>query len=134
MRTRTWQSPRYPPPNLGITCHLGRDRGVRICTFSLQVAKADPEHGASALRPSSVVRRRPVHLTQAESRTRPTRILLVADAQVPMPLAHSQTSTGLFNDIYTHRAWKVTRHMHPDLVIFLGDMLRTGRFVESDDE
>jgi predicted phosphodiesterase len=51
-----------------------------------------------------------------------------------MPLAHSQTSTELYNDIYTRRAWKVTRHMHPDLVIFLGDMLRTGRFVESDDE
>ena len=88
----------------------------------------------STLCPSSVVRLRPLHLTQAESRTRPTRILLVADAQVPMPLAHSQTSTELFNDIYTRRAWKVTRHMRPDLVIFLGDMLRTGRSVESDDE
>jgi len=76
----------------------------------------------------------PLHLTQAESRTCPTRILLVADAQVPMLLAHSQTSTGLFNDIYTRRAWKVTRYMRPDVVIFLGDMLRTGRAVESDDE
>jgi hypothetical protein len=66
--------------------------------------------------------------------TRPTHILLVADAQIPMRQAHSQTITGLFHDVYMHRAWKMTRRLHPHLVLFLGDMLKTGRSVESDDE
>ena len=68
------------------------------------------------------------------SGTRPTHILLVADAQVPMRHSHPQTFTGLFYDIYMRRAWKMSRRLHPHLVFFLGDMLKSGRSVESDDE
>jgi hypothetical protein len=68
------------------------------------------------------------------SETRPTHILLVADAQVPMRHSHPQTFTGLFHDIYMRRAWKITHRLHPHLVFFLGDMLKSGRSVESDDE
>jgi len=50
------------------------------------------------------------------------------------PPAHSRTFTGLFNDIYLRRSWKAARRLHPHLVFFLGDMLKTGRYVESDDE
>ncbi|KAI0293367.1 hypothetical protein B0F90DRAFT_1822136 [Multifurca ochricompacta] len=66
--------------------------------------------------------------------TGPTRILMVADAQVPMPHVHSQTFLGLFHDIYMRRAWHATRRLHPHLVLFLGDMLKTGRSVDSDEE
>ncbi len=48
--------------------------------------------------------------------------------------SHSQTLTGLFYDVYMRRAWKVTRRLHPHLVFFLGDMLKSGTAVESDDE
>ncbi|KAH9997666.1 hypothetical protein BJV77DRAFT_1065269 [Russula vinacea] len=57
-----------------------------------------------------------------------------ADAQIPMRPTHSQTISGLFHDVYMHRAWKFTRRLHPHLVLFLGDMLKTGRSVESDEE
>ncbi|KAI9510119.1 hypothetical protein F5148DRAFT_977265 [Russula earlei] len=65
---------------------------------------------------------------------RPIRVLLVADAQVPMAPAHSRTFAGLLHDTYMRRAWKVTRGFQPHFVFFLGDMLKTGRFVDSDDE
>ena len=32
------------------------------------------------------------------------------------------------------RAWTITRRLRPQLVFFLGDMLKTGMSVESDDE
>jgi hypothetical protein len=41
---RTRQSPRLPPPPLGLACHLGRDRGVSIRSLHLQVAKNGPQH------------------------------------------------------------------------------------------
>ncbi|KAI0245185.1 hypothetical protein BJV78DRAFT_606747 [Lactifluus subvellereus] len=66
--------------------------------------------------------------------TGPTRVLLVADAQVPSPHAHSRTLSELFHDVYMRRAWQVTHRLHPHLVFFLGDMLKNGRSVESDDE
>jgi hypothetical protein len=58
----------------------------------------------------------------------------VADAQVPMRPTHSPTFSGLFDDVYMRRAWKITRSLHPHQVFFLGDMLKDGRSVESDDE
>ncbi|KAH9963735.1 hypothetical protein BC827DRAFT_1266096 [Russula dissimulans] len=76
----------------------------------------------------------PTHDTADMSRSRTTRVLLVADAQLPMSPVHSQTFTGLFHNIYMRRAWKVTRYLHPHHVFFLGDMLKTGRSVQSDDE
>jgi hypothetical protein len=48
--------------------------------------------------------------------------------------SHPQTFIGLFYDVYMRRAWKVTRRLRPHLVFFLGDMLKSGRSVESDDE
>ena len=66
--------------------------------------------------------------------TRPTHILLVADAQVSMRTADSWTFSRLFDDVYMRRAWKITRRLRPHQVFFLGDMLKTGKSVVSDDE
>ncbi|KAH8985697.1 hypothetical protein EDB92DRAFT_1881946 [Lactarius akahatsu] len=71
-----------------------------------------------------------------------TRVLLVADAQVPDPraLAHTESRLGtryvaeLAREVYVRRAWRTTRLMRPHVVLFLGDMLKTGRSVRSDDE
>ncbi|KAH9062351.1 Metallo-dependent phosphatase [Lactarius vividus] len=72
------------------------------------------------------------------------RVLLVADAQVPdprAPLAHTSfLGTGylaeLARAVYVRRAWRATTRLlrPPDVVLFLGDMLKTGRSVRSDDE
>lgn len=69
-----------------------------------------------------------------KSGTRPVDVLLVADAQVPLRTTRSQTFSGLLYDVYMRRAWKVTRSLQPDMVFFLGDMLKSGRSVESDEE
>ncbi|KAI9453151.1 hypothetical protein BJY52DRAFT_861070 [Lactarius psammicola] len=71
-----------------------------------------------------------------------TRVLLVADAQVPDPraLAHTESRLGMgyFNElsheVYVRRAWRATRLLRPHVVLFLGDMLETGRSIRSDDE
>lgn len=48
-RLSSRQSPRRPPPLLGVTGRLGRDRGVRLYTSRLQVAKVGPQHGVLML-------------------------------------------------------------------------------------
>ncbi|KAH9037070.1 hypothetical protein EDB85DRAFT_1937809 [Lactarius pseudohatsudake] len=71
-----------------------------------------------------------------------TRVLLVADAQVPDPraLAHTESRLGmryfaeLAREVYVRRAWRTTRLLRPHVVLFLGDMLKTGRSIRSDDE
>ncbi|KAI9442756.1 hypothetical protein H4582DRAFT_2073340 [Lactarius indigo] len=72
-----------------------------------------------------------------------TRVLLVADAQVPFPraLVHTESrvdGVGYFaeraREVYVRRAWRTTRLLRPNVVLFLGDMLKTGRSVRSDDE
>ena len=36
--------------------------------------------------------------------------------------------------VYVRRAWRAARQMRPHVVLFLGDMLESGRSVHSDDE
>jgi len=70
------------------------------------------------------------------------RVLLVADAQVPDPraLVHTESRLGmgyfaeLSREVYVRRAWRTTRLLRPQVVLFLGDMLKSGRSVRSDDE
>ena len=69
-------------------------------------------------------------------------MLLVADAQLPDPrvLVHSESPLGmeyvaeLSREIYVRRAWRATRQLRPHVVMFLGDMLKSGRSVRSDEE
>ena len=77
------------------------------------------------------------------SGTDPTHVLLVADAQVPDPrtLAHHteprlrmDSFVELSRKVYLRRAWRAARFLRPHIVLFLGDMLKTGRSVRSDDE
>jgi hypothetical protein len=100
------------------------------------MAKISTRHGTlTFFFPPSVFRIACSYLIKVDKLgTRPTDVLLVADAQVPMRTTRSQRFFGLFYDVYMRRAWKVTRTLHPDLVFFLGDMLKSGRSVESDDE
>lgn len=70
-------------------------------------------------------------------------MLLLADAQVSDPrtlvrkeywLAGMAYFAELSREVYLRRAWRATRHLHPNVVLFLGDMLKTGRSVRSDEE
>jgi hypothetical protein len=73
-----------------------------------------------------------------------THVLLVADAQLPDPrallAAHDDSPLGLdyvvelARTVYVRRAWRATRQLRPHVVLFLGDMLKSGRSVRSDDE
>ncbi|KAI0260877.1 hypothetical protein BC834DRAFT_973154 [Gloeopeniophorella convolvens] len=63
-----------------------------------------------------------------------TRILLIADAQVPAPPPDGRSLSGVFRGMYMRRAWAVTRRLRPQMVFFLGDMLTHGRAIESDEE
>lgn len=100
------------------------------------MADTSTQHGSSTLYSShSVFQGEPDRSKKADNAgTRPTHILLVADAQVSMRTADSRTFSGLFNDVYMRRAWKITRRLRPHQVFFLGDMLKTGKSVVSDDE
>ena len=67
-------------------------------------------------------------------------MLLVADAQLPDPQARDDSPLGLdyavelARSVYVRRAWRATRQLRPHVVLFLGDMLKSGRSVRSDDE
>ncbi|KAI6121423.1 Metallo-dependent phosphatase [Pisolithus sp. B1] len=69
------------------------------------------------------------------STTKPTRVLLVADAQVPNPAA---VGSPWFREdavtSYLRKSWSVTYRLHPDVVIFLGDTLSSGRYIRSKEE
>lgn len=71
-----------------------------------------------------------------------THVLLVADAQLPNPHALAQVddwtvsayAAEVTRTVYVRRAWRAARQMRPHVVLFLGDMLKSGRSVHSDDE
>lgn len=72
---------------------------------------------------------------QLTSATKPTRVLLIADAQVPNPAVAG--SSWLGEDTvtsYLRKSWSVAYRLHPDIVIFLGDTLSAGRYVRSKEE
>lgn len=80
------------------------------------------------------------HKGHTQSLPPPTHVLLVADPQVidtrsypgrPWPL----TMLGqLIVDLNLRKNWRAARDFHPDVVIFLGDMMDGGRFNMDDAE
>lgn len=83
---------------------------------------------------------------QASSRVEPAakHILLIADPYVlppstkPLAKITSWLSPSawpsLRREAHLHKSWSVTRRLHPDLIVFLGDMLGTGRSMQDDIE
>ena len=69
-------------------------------------------------------------------------VLLVVDVQLADPhvLAHSESLLGidyiaeLSREVYVRRAWCTTCQLHPHVVLFLGDMLKSGCSVQSDNK
>ncbi|KAI6045982.1 Metallo-dependent phosphatase [Pisolithus marmoratus] len=72
---------------------------------------------------------------QLTSTTKPTRVLLIVDAQVPNPAVVGSSWFGEDHvTSYLRKGWRVAYHLHPDVVIFLGDTLSSGRYVRSKEE
>ncbi|KAI0314114.1 hypothetical protein OF83DRAFT_1064363 [Amylostereum chailletii] len=74
-----------------------------------------------------------ISLTTAAT-PKPTQVLLVADAKVPMPPNGSRSWSRLLSDVYVRKAWAATRRLRPDVIVFLGDMLAYGGSIKSDSE
>ncbi|KAG6335313.1 hypothetical protein ID866_3776 [Astraeus odoratus] len=71
----------------------------------------------------------------SSSATRPTRVMLIADVQVPNP---ATTRNLWFGEdpvtTYLRKSWSAVSRLRPDVVIFLGDVLSSGRYVRSKQE
>ncbi|GLB37557.1 putative calcineurin-like phosphoesterase [Lyophyllum shimeji] len=71
---------------------------------------------------------------------KPTRVLLVADPQVQVTLEIGERPTTFsplrrfIFDLNLKKSWHVTTRLRPNVVIFLGDMLAGGRFVDDEIE
>jgi len=75
-------------------------------------------------------------LSKAGSNEKPTRVLLISDPQLPNP-RRSGTSWfgyGASSTRYLRKGWSVVTRLHPHAIVWLGDMLASGRYVTSDDE
>ncbi|KIK97132.1 hypothetical protein PAXRUDRAFT_825260 [Paxillus rubicundulus Ve08.2h10] len=73
---------------------------------------------------------RPIH-----AQTKPTRVLLITDAQLQNPAVPARSWLGCdSNTAYLRRSWSAVSRLHPNVVIFLGDTLASGRYVTSDKE
>lgn len=75
-------------------------------------------------------------LKEAGSTEKPTRVLLIADPQLPNPrrsgiswLHYDASSTR-----YLRKGWSVVTRLHPQVVVWLGDVLASGRYVTNEDE
>ncbi|KNZ72877.1 hypothetical protein J132_01869 [Termitomyces sp. J132] len=75
------------------------------------------------------------------STEKPTRVLLVSDTQVQHPLEKDNRRMSFIGqlrrfmfDMNLRRSWHVTTRMRPQVVIFLGDMLASGRNVKDEIE
>lgn len=75
-------------------------------------------------------------LKEAGSTEKPTRVLLISDPQLPNPrrsgiswFGYSASSTR-----YLRKGWSVVTRLHPHAVVWLGDVLASGRYVTSEDE
>ncbi|PPQ93810.1 hypothetical protein CVT25_013519 [Psilocybe cyanescens] len=72
--------------------------------------------------------------------SKPTHVLLVADPQIID--RHSYPGRGFLLsyltkflvDLNLRKNWRTALHKQPDVVVFLGDMMDSGRFVMSDEE
>ena len=58
--------------------------------------------------------------------------MLVSDPQIKPPKGVHDES-WLF-DSSMRRGWRAAKRLHPDIVIFLGDMLSAGKYVRSEKE
>ncbi|KAF9222701.1 hypothetical protein BS17DRAFT_177773 [Gyrodon lividus] len=64
------------------------------------------------------------------SEAKPTRVLLITDAQLRNPAASARSWLGYdSNTVYLRRSWSAASRLHPNVVIFLGDTLASGRYV-----
>ncbi|KAJ8495385.1 hypothetical protein ONZ45_g12884 [Pleurotus djamor] len=67
-----------------------------------------------------------------------THVLLIADPQVRFPLHAIESDASWFGeflyDTNLRKNWYAARHMKPDLVIFLGDMLASGKYAKEQAE
>ncbi|OAX44101.1 hypothetical protein K503DRAFT_839588 [Rhizopogon vinicolor AM-OR11-026] len=74
-------------------------------------------------------------LKQTGSSEKPTRVLLISDPQLPNP---SRSGTSWFDygtsTRYLRKGWSVVTRLHPHAVVWLGDLLASGRYITSDDE
>lgn len=78
------------------------------------------------------------HLLQVS--TKPTRVLLVSDPQVQLPSILRQETVWLSTlrqfifELNLKKSWHVTKRLRPHVVIFLGDMLASGKSVNDETE
>lgn len=75
-------------------------------------------------------------LKEAGSTEKPTRVLLISDPQLSNPrrsgiswLGYDASSTR-----YLRKGWSVVTRLHPHAVVWLGDMLASGRYITNEDE
>ncbi|CAL1707740.1 unnamed protein product [Somion occarium] len=77
---------------------------------------------------------------EASNVTEPTHVLLVADPQILDQRSYPGRDPALMwltqriVDMNMRRSWRATQTLHPDVVVFLGDMMDGGRFAMSDPE
>lgn len=81
----------------------------------------------------------PSPVSRPHEKDHQTHVLLIADAQLPDPHALATVDSTAYvaelaHAVYVRRAWRATRRMRPHVVLFLGDMLKSGRYVHPDDE
>ncbi|KAH7920783.1 Metallo-dependent phosphatase [Leucogyrophana mollusca] len=70
------------------------------------------------------------------SKDKPMRVLLISDPQVRNPFSSSMNSWFGYSSTgtYLRKSWSVVTRLHPQAVIFLGDMLASGRYVTNKEE
>ncbi|KAG1855731.1 hypothetical protein DFJ58DRAFT_880291 [Suillus subalutaceus] len=75
-------------------------------------------------------------LKEAGSTEKPTRVLLISDPQLPNPrrLGISWLGYDASSTRYLRKGWSVVTRLHPHAVVWLGDVLASGRYVTSEDE
>ena len=79
----------------------------------------------------------PLFQGSSSSRSRhaiPKHVLLVADPQVSSPRRSAAWRRWFrFTDISLRKRWSFVRRVKPDVVVFLGDMLNDGRYLDDDE-
>lgn len=79
--------------------------------------------------------------TQARTseRLESTRVLFISDPQIRHPSSNAElTWIGYFRQLVFHvnirKSWRVTTRLRPNVVIFLGDMLASGKSIKIEAE
>jgi hypothetical protein len=75
---------------------------------------------------------------KTRSTEKPTRVLLISDPQLPNPTRLGTSwfgyGTSSSSTRYLRKGWSVVTRLHPQAVVWLGDLLASGRYITSDDE